>query len=203
MPTLLIVHIPLISSRRTAPHFSDNLTRACAACALAHAASMTLLLQLLPVLLLLLPPMCFCIAPRFEEELSQLLLEEGAPSCAYDSPPLRTWRFPVAGSLGGSGMVWEEWAAEAAAQGAASPHVQQPLHHRHHRPAPRPSFVIYDPVSDSSISATEAQLTQGLAVLQVPFQRSSSAAAVAHSDGSAGGCSAPCRCCRCCCRRRG
>jgi hypothetical protein len=160
---------------------------------------MTLLLQLLQVLLLLLlPPMCFCIAPRFEEELSQLLQEEGAPSCAYDSPPLRTWRFPVAGSLGGSGMVWEEWAAEAAAQGAASPH--QPLHRRHHRPASQPSVVIYDPVSDSSISATEVQLAQGLAVLQVPCQRSSSAAAFAHSDGSAGGRSAPCCCC--CCRRR-
>ena len=95
-------------------------------------------------------------------------------------------------------MVWEEWAAEAAAQGAASPH--QPLHRRHHRPASQPSVVIYDPVSDSSISATEVQLAQGLAVLQVPCQRSSSAAAFAHSDGSAGGRSAPCCCC--CCRRR-
>jgi hypothetical protein len=121
-------------------------------------------------LLILMPLISICsfISANFNEELLQLQAEEGLPTCLDQHAPLRTWKFPVASSAGGSGMVWAEWAVAAAAQPRNIARGNQSLRRGQLGGAQPASLVIADPVSDSSISATEAQLAQGQAALQVP-----------------------------------
>ncbi len=116
------------------------------------------------LLLLLLLPSCLCIAPHFQEELSQLP-HELLPSCTSHNPPLRTWSFPFAARIAG-GMVWVDHMHML-----PQPHSipQRPL--RHHLAEgdkqQRHTLAISDPASDSSIAVTSSQLAHGLAVLQV------------------------------------
>jgi hypothetical protein len=49
-----------------------------------------------PVFMMLMLLMQHCAAVHFREQLEQLQEAEALPTCYDDSPPLRTWRFPVA-----------------------------------------------------------------------------------------------------------